>query len=403
MSSNFATISFLTALTNVTHRLTCSFDFRLKLHTRVMLLHNVDTNRGLVNGQTGLVVGFQAPAGKVHRTRLGQMKLGNDEAADSKLRGAYDSWYRENGIDQAEPSGKGKEKAKEEPVRQNFLPVVKWDNGDTSLVEPHYWRIEDHRGRLRAWRIQLPLRHAWAFSIHKSQGLSLDSVVVDLGNCFTDGMAYVALSRCRFLETLFIRGQFRKDAIRASENVSRFYGHESQLARYRRGTGGMASAGPALPPRRAAELSSSPVKLGYSRPQLRTTSAPAVSVAPERAREEPATASAILLCESSDHEDDDRGATAQTNRMQTVHELSSEDGVICIEDSESDSDADSDVLEEGSPVRRPAQAGTSSSPYDPDAAAAAYTVTLSQLRTSFSKPPSASPPNTNPPLKKRRY
>lgn len=78
-------------------------------------------------------------------------------------------------------------------------------NGKIIKVEPHVWRFEED-GRERATVEQLPLRLAWAITIHKSQGMSLDSALIDLSRAFTYGMGYVALSRVRSMEGLFLSG-----------------------------------------------------------------------------------------------------------------------------------------------------------------------------------------------------
>jgi ATP-dependent exoDNAse (exonuclease V) alpha subunit len=84
-------------------------------------------------------------------------------------------------------------------------PVVELLNGKTIVVEPHDWSLEED-GRMRASASQLPLRLAWAITIHKSQGMSLDAAVVDLSRSFTPGMGYVALSRVRSLQGLYLLG-----------------------------------------------------------------------------------------------------------------------------------------------------------------------------------------------------
>jgi len=84
-------------------------------------------------------------------------------------------------------------------------PVVELQNGKEIRVEPHAWSLEED-GRVRAEVSQLPIRLAWAITIHKSQGMSLDAAEVDLSRSFTPGMGYVALSRMRSMDGLYLRG-----------------------------------------------------------------------------------------------------------------------------------------------------------------------------------------------------
>ncbi len=86
------------------------------------------------------------------------------------------------------------------------LPIIELEGGKRRVaVEPNSWTLEED-GKQRAEASQLPLRLAWAITIHKSQGMSLDSAEIDLSRSFTPGMGYVALSRVRSLEGLYLSG-----------------------------------------------------------------------------------------------------------------------------------------------------------------------------------------------------
>jgi ATP-dependent DNA helicase PIF1 len=84
-------------------------------------------------------------------------------------------------------------------------PVVELASGRKIAVSPHSWKLEED-GKVRAEVAQLPLRLAWAITIHKSQGMSLDAAEIDLSKSFTPGMGYVALSRVRSLDGLYLAG-----------------------------------------------------------------------------------------------------------------------------------------------------------------------------------------------------
>lgn len=86
------------------------------------------------------------------------------------------------------------------------FPLVKVSmNGLVIHVEPMDWSVTDN-GRVLATITQIPLRLAWAMTIHKSQGMSLDSALMDLSQVFEYGQGYVALSRVRTLKGLHVIG-----------------------------------------------------------------------------------------------------------------------------------------------------------------------------------------------------
>ena len=84
--------------------------------------------------------------------------------------------------------------------------------------------------------MQLPVRLAWAITVHKSQGMSFDRVMADLGNSFETGQVYVALSRCRSLEGLLLSSKIKPQSIIAdprviefSKNMSEYYAAEDVM------------------------------------------------------------------------------------------------------------------------------------------------------------------------------
>jgi len=136
---------------------------RLRVGAQVMLLKNLNVVQGLVNGARGAVQSFDSEG----------------------------------------------------------FPVVRFIGGKKESVKTEKWQIKGGSGSVLS-RTQLPLRLAWAFSIHKSQGMTLDCVEVSLSRVFECGQAYVALSRAKSLETLRIL-DFRPGCVRADAKVLKFY------------------------------------------------------------------------------------------------------------------------------------------------------------------------------------
>lgn len=96
-------------------------------------------------------------------------------------------------------------------------PIVRTREGALVFAEPAEWRLEED-GETRAMISQVPLRLAWAITVHKSQGMTLDAAEVDLSKSFEPGMGYVALSRVRALAGLKLMG-LNETALSVNEQV----------------------------------------------------------------------------------------------------------------------------------------------------------------------------------------
>ena len=90
-------------------------------------------------------------------------------------------------------------------ARMSGHPVVKFGSGRVVEVAPAEWSVVDG-GKTLATISQVPLRLAWAITVHKSQGMSLDAASIDLSRAFEYGQGYVALSRVRTLAGLYLVG-----------------------------------------------------------------------------------------------------------------------------------------------------------------------------------------------------
>ena len=84
-------------------------------------------------------------------------------------------------------------------------PIVAFQNGKEVAMSPDTWELRDG-DKKRASITQIPLRLAWAITVHKSQGMTLDAARIDLRKAFVEGMGYVALSRVKNVNNLYLTG-----------------------------------------------------------------------------------------------------------------------------------------------------------------------------------------------------
>ena len=188
----------------------------LKEDAQVMLIKNIDDT--LVNGSVGRVIGFMDEK---------NFEIYKDE---DDLQAVETMELKMELNDEEMTASKKKLKAminKDLPASTSQKwPLVRFTIADgtsrTMLCQPETWKIELPTGEVQASRTQTPLILAWALSIHKAQGQTLDRVKVDLGKIFEKGQAYVALSRATCQEGLQIT-RFDPKKVMAHDRVRTFY------------------------------------------------------------------------------------------------------------------------------------------------------------------------------------
>jgi len=190
----------------------------LKKGAQVMLIKNIDES--LVNGSIGRVVGFMSEA---VFDRYHQDEEGQDESLDRTVANNDDAYHRADS--KAAQLNGGFTTSRDFPVVRFVLP----DGTSRDLLcQPESWKVELPNGEVQASRSQIPLILAWALSIHKAQGQTLERVKVDLGKVFEKGQAYVALSRATSMAGLQVI-RFDPKKVVAHDRVRNFYSNLSRV------------------------------------------------------------------------------------------------------------------------------------------------------------------------------
>eukprot|EP00550_Attheya_septentrionalis_P011846 CAMPEP_0198305704 /NCGR_PEP_ID=MMETSP1449-20131203/58040_1 /TAXON_ID=420275 /ORGANISM="Attheya septentrionalis, Strain CCMP2084" /LENGTH=711 /DNA_ID=CAMNT_0044008241 /DNA_START=1 /DNA_END=2138 /DNA_ORIENTATION=- len=260
-------------------------EFELKAQAQVMLLWNLDLASKLANGSRGVVSGF-VPVVEYRQLLQKQVKTRSDESKSPETKGkkgdsnstddtnetAVAISSQDASSDQARPVASscnenidddadsvmdgstmdtsGASKSQIDPIlmkeivdhiatmsidsihrehqsmehvddSMKELPFVRFKEGQGRVIVPQPFQKE-FRSCGTATRYQIPLSLAWAVTIHKSQGMTIDWLRVNLTGCFSDGQAYVACSRGRSVDTMMVEN-FSEGEIKSNEIVKRFY------------------------------------------------------------------------------------------------------------------------------------------------------------------------------------
>lgn len=183
-------------------------EVRLKVGAQVMLIKNIDDT--LVNGSLGYVRDFVSEemyALHYNRDDEDEVPSGDFDVSttiEKKLKPKFNSATGSSQV----------------------YPLIRFTLADGThrelLCHRETWKIELPNGEVQASRSQVPLILAWALSIHKAQGQTLERVKVDLGRVFEKGQAYVALSRATTMQGLQVL-RFDPKKVLAHERVRHFY------------------------------------------------------------------------------------------------------------------------------------------------------------------------------------
>ncbi|MFW2176464.1 MULTISPECIES: AAA family ATPase [unclassified Moraxella] len=192
-------------------------ELTLKLGAKVMFIKN-NSELNVSNGTMGTVVDFVAISSEAKTTDKGEAKAEkekekeNEKNLNSVSKDEIETETQTSTITESDTEEQlptkaiSASKASELKLSEQRYPLVELVDGRKVTVEYDVWRIDDEEGEILAAYYHMPLTLAWAITIHKSQGMTLDSAEIDLSKAFEKGQGYVALSRLKHLSGLQLLG-----------------------------------------------------------------------------------------------------------------------------------------------------------------------------------------------------
>lgn len=184
----------------------------LKESMLVVLLSNIDIDNGLVNGSQGQLIGFEEARSCSPRKQTTMIEdLRPPPAIISDQSGDYAHIKHENITTFISKAA------------QRIWPIVRFSNVRTRIIyaECRTSELGDEKPYSLISRTQIPLMAGYAITVHKSQGMTLNKVIVNLSHAFAEGQTYVALSRATSLRGLYVKA-LGKD-IRCDEQIRKFW------------------------------------------------------------------------------------------------------------------------------------------------------------------------------------
>lgn len=180
-------------------------ELTLKIGAKVMFVKNIP-DLSVCNGTMGEVVKFVAINDKNEPMPKHDASQTDASLTESLTSKSNDELAKQTEDDTKDDDAKDDDAKDDEKIIKTKYPVIRLNTGREVIATPEQWVVEDEIGLPLATYWQVPLSLAWAITVHKSQGMTLDAAEIDLRNTFELGQGYVALSRLTDLSGLKLLG-----------------------------------------------------------------------------------------------------------------------------------------------------------------------------------------------------